>query len=362
MTSAMKDRELAEAAAAEWIARRERDDWTAADEAELNAWTAASIHNRVAWLRLQASWHETLRLRSLLTTAPRGSVPSPQEMRPPFFEAAAESTATTPAGRMRRRAGRYAALAIGVLFVIGAGIAWQVLRGPSYHTGIGRLEAVPLPDGSRVTLNTNTDLSVEVTPTERRVNLEKGEAFFEVAKDPTRPFVVNAGKRRVVAVGTQFSVRRQGDDVRVLVTEGTVRLEDVNGSVTISPGSIRSEPEQQRASRSGQMLLSAGAIARAEADGVLVRERPVAEVEQLLSWRSGLLVFDKTPLAEAVAEFNRYNRRQVVIEDPRVAAIPVGGSFRATNVDAFVRLIASDLSVTATQQGDTIVLSTMPPP
>jgi transmembrane sensor len=194
-----------------------------------------------------------------------------------------------------------------------------------------------------MTLNTNTKLQVDVTATERRVSLTRGEAFFEVAKDPTRPFVVMAGDRRIVAVGTQFSVRREGNELRVLVAEGTVRLEKAT--------SIE---------RPDQVLLTAGTVVRAEADAVLIREQGVGQVEQLLSWRSGYLVFDKTPLAEAVAEFNRYNERQVVIDDPKIAAIAVGGNFRATNVDAFVRLIAADNSITATEEGDKIILSTVP--
>jgi transmembrane sensor len=241
------------------------------------------------------------------------------------------------------------AAAAACVAMLGISIGWHIFRVPRYHTDIGAMQAVPLPDGSRMTLNTNTKLQVDVTPTERRVSLTRGEAFFEVAKDPTRPFVVTAGDRRVVAVGTQFSVRREGNELRVLVAEGTVRLEN-----STSPA------ETAGSARPDRVLLTAGTVARAEADAVLVRKQTVGQVEQLLSWRSGYLVFDKTSLGEAVAEFNRYNERQVVIEDPHIAAIAVGGNFRATNVDAFVRLIATDNSITATEEGDRIILSAVP--
>jgi transmembrane sensor len=199
-----------------------------------------------------------------------------------------------------------------------------------------------------------------VTSNERRVNLEQGEAYFEVAKDPTRPFVVRAGDKRIIAVGTQFSVRRDKNQVRIFVTEGTVRLESAENAPTgtANPAGQGKLP----ANAIYPTLLHAGSIARVEADEVLVREKPVAEVDQLLSWRTGHLVFDKTPLADAVAEFNRYNTRKIVIEDPRLAAIPVGGNFRATNIDGFVRLIAGDLAVRATRKGDDIVLTAMPAP
>jgi len=226
-----------------------------------------------------------------------------------------------------------------------AGLAWKLFpSNPAYETDVGALEAVPLSDGSRVTLNTDTSIKVDLTPHERGVNLARGEAFFEVAKDPTRPFVVHVGDKRIVAVGTQFSVRRDTDGVRVFVTEGVVRVE-------------QSEPGE--ASRSIAQL-HPGAIAHAAADGVIIQTKPVAEVEQLLTWRTGYLVFDHTPLGEAITEFNRYTRHKIVIVDPQVAAIPIGGNFRTTSVEAFLRLVESDFPVVASEQDDRIVLSGAP--
>ncbi len=347
MKPAMDTREQAETAAAAWIARRERDDWSSADEIELNAWVDADLNHRVAWLRLSAAWQQTSRLKTLTTSAPPGTVPSPADLRPPFFDLRGPNAMPLSA-HARRRARKWPyALAASVLALLAAGTAWYLpLRGSSYHTAVGAFQSVPLSDGSRVTLNTNTALRVEVTPAERRVSLEQGEAYFEVAKDASRPFVVNAGDKRIIAVGTQFSVRRENDEVRVVVTEGKVRVEQSGGT-----GSAR--PVTQ---------LSAGSVARAGGDSVLVRQTPLAEVEQILSWRSGYLAFDQTTLADAAAEFNRYNRRTIVIEDPTVAAIRVGGNFRATNVDAFVRLIESDFPIVATQDDEHIILTGLLPP
>lgn len=348
----MSNRAQAEAEAAEWIARRTRDDWRESNEADLQQWIARSLDHRVAWLRLDAAWQETQRLKSLLSTAPAGSVPRPEEVRLPFFDDFAGQPTEPP--RVSRWQFRRLTMAAAVcIAVFGSVIGWQMLRAPRYHTEVGALQAVPLSDGSRMTLNTNTRLQVDVTPTERRVSLARGEAFFEVAKDPARPFVVVAGDRRVVAVGTQFSVRRDGDELRVLVAEGTVRLENTTSPAVNSLDAGGVHPDR--------VLLTAGTIARAEEDSILIREQTVGQVEQLLSWRSGYLVFDNTPLSDAVAEFNRYNERQVVIDDPRIAAIAVGGNFRATNVEAFVRLISADNSIAATEDGSSIILSTVPP-
>lgn len=323
----MESRELAESSAANWIARRERDDWSGDDQLQLDAWIEASTDNRVAWLRVSAAWQQTSRLRSLTTSAPHGS-----------------SSPTSSGKAVHRTHVRARAVAGCVVLAVAAVVAWYLLPvGPSYHTEIGALQAVSLTDGSRVTLDTNTRIHVDVTNTERRVDLEQGEAYFEVAKDPARPFVVIAGDKRIVAVGTQFSVRNERGEVRVLVTEGKVQVERGTGD-TMRP----------------MMQLQAGSIARAGPDAVLVEDQPISELEQLLSWRTGRLSFDNSPLADAVAEFNRYNTRKIVIVDPAVAAIRVGGNFRATNIDAFVRLIASDFPIAATTQGEEIILTGKP--
>lgn len=345
----MASREQVESAAAAWIARRERDDWTQQDQEALEAWIASGTDQRVAWLRLNAAWDETHRLKTLRTDAAPGHVPKPDELRSPFFvqpDSGASSDYRAGERRAARAPRRLASPRLravaAAIFLICAGAAlWKLLpASPAYETDIGDVEAVPLPDGSRVTLNTDTRIKVDLSPNERRINLARGEAYFEVARDPTRPFVVNVGDKRVVAVGTSFSVRRDTDGVRVFVTEGTVRVDQGESAETHSIAQLES-----------------GAIAHAVADDVIVQTRPVAEVEQMLTWRTGYLVFDHTPMSEAIAEFNRYNRRKVLIADPQVATIRIGGNFRATNVEAFLRLVESDFPVVATEQGQQITLT-----
>lgn len=233
------------------------------------------------------------------------------------------------------------------LVLTAAWLLWPQASG--YRTPVGGLESVPMADGSTVTLNTDTALTLAVTQRERRVTLEHGEAFFEVAKDPTRPFVVQAGRHSVIAVGTQFAVRRDGADTQVVVTEGTVRLEGADAQQSAGSASVRM-------SRSGTELLPAGTVAHAGDAGVLVQKETPSEAEEHLSWRQGVLVFHDATLADAVAEFNRYNVRQVVIDDPSVAAFKVAGDFRATNVDAFVRLLERGYPLKVEQRDDQVVL------
>jgi len=345
-------RSESEAAAAAWIAKRESGEWSSAQQIAFDSWIDSSTDNRVAWLRLNEAWQATDRLRTLHSDVPTGTVPRPEEVRSPFFRRVrVKAKQSEKPGPARRGAGvsrtGLRTLAASLLVLCAAGGAWKLLpSNPSYETDVGAVEAVPLADGSRVTLNTDTRIRVDLTPSERGVDLARGEAYFEVAKDPTRPFVVHAGDKRIIAVGTQFSVRRDADGVRVFVTEGVVRVEQNK------PGDGDRSIAQ----------LHPGAIAHAARDGVMIQTKPVAEVEQLLTWRTGYLVFDHTPLGLAITEFNRYTKRRIVILDPQIAAIPIGGNFRTTNVEAFLRLVESDFRVVASDQGDEIVLTGAPVP
>jgi transmembrane sensor len=250
------------------------------------------------------------------------------------------------------------ALAAGIFLAIAAGGGWYFWpAGISYATPVGGLAVVPVSDGSKVVLNTASEIRVAVTDAERRIVLKQGEAFFEVTRDPRRPFVVEAAGRRIVAVGTKFAVRRQGSDVKVVVTEGAVKLEGVAPQARVAS---RNHAEQQFAVNpdkgNGDLLLTAGAIARAAGRAVTVKRDVLGEVEESLSWRTGYLVFKEVPLEEAVAEFNRYNERKIMIEDAAVAGIRLSGNFRSTNVDAFIRLVEEGFPVQGRQVDGGIVL------
>lgn len=374
-----------EETASDWLVRRESGQWTPADQARLEQWLDASTLNRVAFLRLELAWEESARLKALGAGVPGNRPPPPGQWNlTPFFDshraapdlrgthvpgtvaadpsepsAVTDSPApgTVPRGA-RQRTGRFA-VAASVLLAVTAGFGtYQFWSSDAdrYRTPVGGLSSVPMPDGSKVTLNTASEIRVAVNENERRIDLRQGEAFFEVAKDPNRPFVVKAGKKRIVAVGTKFSVRRDGESVEVVVTEGKVRIEDASRSLRSSAVEA-SGSAAPAAAANNPVFLTAGAIAYADEAGVLVQRKSLVEAEAHLSWRSGVLMFREQNLADAVAEFNRYNVRKIVIADPAVAALKVEGNFRATNVDAFVRLLESGFQVRAAAEGDQIVLS-----
>jgi transmembrane sensor len=206
----------------------------------------------------------------------------------------------------------------------------------TYDTGIGGHRIVPLVDGSRIELNTATILRTSISRRRRDVWLDRGEAFFEVAHLEGSAFVVHAGPRMITVVGTQFSVRREGDQVTVAVVKGRVRVEDTT-----------------RGEASATTTVTPGNVAIGLGSSTMVISKPVAAIEDTLTWRDGRLVFQGTSLAEVAADFNRYNRQQLLISDPAVAAIRISGTFKASNVEAFVRLLkdAYGLKVELTADG-----------
>jgi transmembrane sensor len=337
-----------EATAAEWLAKRESGEWTAARQVQLDAWLDSSTAHRIAFIRIAAAWEHSGRLNALGAGVPKGTIPArgfwgfaPSSKAPPSAQHPADgpgARALRPTRFSRRARAVAASLALGVA----AGTGWYLStdHAESYRTKVGAISTVPLADGSRITLNTDSRVQVELNTTERRVMLERGEAFFDVSKDAARPFVVEIGDKRVIAVGTQFSVRREDDDIRVLVTEGRVRIERPD----IAP-------------EAAQTQVAAGSEARTSKTAVLVDQTAAARVEQLLSWRTGYLIFRDTALAEAVADFNRYSVRKIIIQDPALGGIRIGGSFRSGDADAFLWLLQSGFPITVERRSDRIILT-----
>jgi transmembrane sensor len=312
----MTDAQHIEKEASRWVARRDGANWSTADEGALQSWLEQSTAHRVGFLRLEAAWHRADRLAAL---------------RRPYI------AASNPRRLSRLTMQRVAAalLAIGVL---GGGFAYLWPDHNVYRTNIGGRQTVRLADGSKLELNTNTRVKAQIDPQQRTVTLDSGEAYFEVVHDAKRPFTVLAGRKRIIDIGTKFSVRRDDDEVRVLVTEGRVRVEDTD--------SIRAVP----------VSASRGTVVVASANDVLVTRKPPEAIVNELGWRRGMLIFSRESLGEAAAEFNRYNEKKVVIEGA-AAGLKIGGSFESTNVDGFVRLLREGFGLKTEDHGHEVVIS-----
>ncbi len=330
-----------EAAAAEWIARRDRGDWQETDQAEFEAWLQSDVTHRVAFIRMEAAWNQAQRLKALGAGVESASVPDRGAWHfSPFFQGQDSTTGTYDAREHPVRRWAIALAASMALVCLGLS-AWYMTFGheTKYQTPVGGLATLPLTDGSIVTLNTNSEIGVLLTARGRTIKLPRGEAFFEVAKDAGRPFVVEAAGKRIIALGTKFSVWNEAGEVRVAVTEGQVQLERDDGP-DLAPSHLKP-----------------GDVARTNRENTLIQHKSPETVEsEDLSWRGGYLVFHDKPLGEVFAEFNRYNMEKTTVTDPGLAATKIGGSFRATNVHAFLRLLEDGFPVHTVKRGEQIVL------
>lgn len=217
----------------------------------------------------------------------------------------------------------------------------------SAEVAAGFIKRMDLPDGSVIRLNSESQVEVAYSATERAVTLVKGEAHFEVAKNPERPFVVSARGAAVRAVGTAFNVALKHDAVEVLVTSGKVSVAPPLEAAVASAKHARAE-EPAFLVAGEKMVLSL------QAESVPVKATlDTADVSQALAWQDRRLEFDAAPLSAIVAEFNRYNVHQIVIaaNSPELARMEFAGSFRADDPETFIKLIRTRTSITV-ERGD----------
>jgi len=307
--------------AADWLMERSlSENWGEADQARLDEWLAQSPAHEVAFARMEAAWDRTERLAAI--GAPlRGDREPVRRVSPMLMKLAAVFLLVTIAG------------AAGAYFFLQP-------RDRTFATPVGGHEIVNFADGSSIELNTNTVVRARMTTEERVVWLDRGEAFFRVKHDPMHPFIVVAGSHRVTDLGTQFVVRHDDRRVQVAVVQGRVWLEGA---------------EKQKSEHS--TLLTPGDIATATGKDVSIARTSGQALVNALGWRRGVLVFKHTTLAEAAAQFNRYNSKQILIADPQAASRTIGGTFPTKDVDDFTRLAQAVLGLHVTEHDNTIVIS-----
>jgi transmembrane sensor len=204
------------------------------------------------------------------------------------------------------------------------------LRDDTLATGPSEQRIIDLSDGSQVTLNANSRVVVQYDDRVRKLTLKNGEALFDVVKDRARPFVVIAGDRKVIAVGTSFEVRREepaGSTFAVTLVEGRVAIEPLSWPDALPASSV-----------SGVKLLNPGERLRFAGDTNETLDTP--SIERVTAWRRGQMIFDNASLAEAEAEFNRYGARQLAIEGPAARKLRVGGVFRIGDPYSFAQSMA----------------------
>jgi transmembrane sensor len=336
---------IAEAAAA-WLARRDRG-LSPTEQDEYLQWLGADARHTEAITQHAAALE---RMMQLYEWQPgHDSEPNPDLFKP------SRSASALRWARAHRfwSFGLAAAAAVAIGFILWSpqsAMVAPVAAAPKSYLHVN--ERLALPDGSRIELKDGTRVVVQYSETERRVQLTGGEAHFTVWKDKARPFIVDAGGVEVRAVGTAFNVRLGEKSVEVLVTEGRVAVANEQGAGSPEQGA---KPEPLFVSVSERATVPLVAIAEV---APVISTVTIEDIGRELAWQAPRLQFNETPLADAVAEFNRLNRHQIVIADPELSSRRIGGTFRPDNVEGFVRMLGvthDDIRAESATDGRTLL-------
>lgn len=318
--------------AAAWFARLRADDVSEQDRARFDGWLAADPKHRDAYASFERFWSTT------------GSYAGDPKLARAVHEAAAAAPPPAPRpatpvviqnNRFNRR--RMFAMAASVAMAVFAGsylLVWP--SSDAYETAVGEQRSVALADGSRLTLNTNTRVRVRYNDDKRTVRLDRGQAYFRVAKDSLRPFEVETRSGLVRAIGTAFDVYENGSEIVVTVTEGTVLVTDPSSKDETLPVS-----EAGVASNSAHKILRANQrLALASVRQLPAAQVTTAETEKSTAWLNGKLIFDNEPLGRAIGEINRYSGKRVILGDDKLKSLHLSGVFRTGEPDDFVASIS----------------------
>ncbi|MDR2307188.1 MAG: FecR family protein [Paucimonas sp.] len=300
--------------AATWFARVQDAPGDETVRAALAQWLGQHPRHREEYQRLAVLWRAAdlipaQRLAALCEPAPVRQLP-------------------------RRRLLRQA-LAAGVALAA-LGLGWRAWESPRLHhqaelqTVLGERRQVDLPDGSHLQLNSATRLQVAFTPQRREVRLLQGEAMFSVAHDSSRPFVVSTAQGEVTVTGTRFDVRQDPDRTRVVVEQGSVRVQGASDS---------------------RAQLTAGQGSHIDPQGKVAAPYAI-DADALTAWRHGKLVFDNAPLSEVVREVSRYRVQPLRVAPGKVASLRLSSTFSSDDPDALLRALPSILPVVVRQLAD----------
>lgn len=361
--------------ASEWFVEFRTGDIKASDRGAFARWLRTSPEHVRAYLELAAIWNEGGRLdpdrqfddETLVQAALTEGNVLPLERRS-TMESRSEVPGPAIAGI------RALAIAAAVIIAaIGVGVWLSIQRGV-YATGIGEQRSITLADGSHIELNTGSKLRIHFTDSERQVNLLDGQAYFRVAKDHARPFVVTSDNARVRAVGTQFDVYRKKNETTVTVLEGTVAVlpsaallrsgsappDSGTANTTGSAAALthRSEPSEVLEKIQREILLAAGEQAIVTAQATALPAKP--DITAATAWTHKSLVFQSAPLSEVAEEFNRYNQRRLIIQSPQLYDFHITGIFSSTDPAALLHFLETRPGIIITERKDDILITRKP--
>jgi transmembrane sensor len=310
--------------AADWHARLRNPSVSEMEQARFRAWVESNPARRREFDQISAMWDQL------------GALAQSPEILDELQRAAPADVVRMPVRRVSRRAVIGWAVAAGVVVATTGIVSWQWLSAPEiYSTGIGEQRVVPLGDGSVITLNTSSRVSVRLSRSERRVELLDGQAHFAVAKDAARPFIVSAAGGETLAVGTEFDVYKRAGDTLVTLIEGRV---------------VVSSPQ----AGTPPIALTAGEQLAYSADRA-PRHMKV-DLQRASAWRARKLDWVETPLSEAISEANRYSRLKIELREPALAEARISGVFDAGRNDAVAEGVRSFFGLQLERSGDDLIV------
>jgi transmembrane sensor len=314
-------------------------------------WLAEDVRHRVAHTIATEAWE---RMERHSRVRPLDGAVDPDPLLSPAYTPRStqrtrvedsESAPASGASSKTRLLGLVALSLISVGALCAAGLyTTEQLAWESYATHVGGKETIPLPDGSFVTLNTDTYLRVRLTPEARELKLLRGEALITVARDDKRPFTLVVGKTAIRTASAEFDIRkRDSGEVDLIVTDGRVDAQSVEGPLESALHLVRS-PRNQR-------VIAAGSMASIRPGDVQVLPLSPGESARKTAWLHDVLDLRDETVAEAADDFNRYNLRKIVIDDPKIAQHRVGGRFFTTSPDSFVAALTRMMDIRVTTVG-----------
>ena len=321
------------AAAADWLVRLHDAPGDEALAVAWLQWCEKDPKNLQEFRSAQSVWHAA-------------QPPMPTTWRPKLDVA----PASPPLHRLSRQR-TWLGLAATVLIAVVVGSSalmpsddQQLLQ--SYATPVGGTGSSVLPDGSRVELGADSRITTRYTAKQRSISVDFGEAYFLVAKDPARPFLVDAGEMKVTAVGTAFNVRRNSDRVVIAVSEGRVHLDESDSSAGSSAAAGKLVPTP--------LIAGQQAVYSSDSRTFTIAEIKAADVA---SWRSGVLKYMHEPLGSVAQDLSRYHNKRIIISDARLSAMPFTGTVFSTRIEDALSALESVFPLRVQERGDAIELT-----
>jgi transmembrane sensor len=370
--------------ASDWLLRFSEEEVDAVAREQFNDWLRRSPENVHAYLHVSAFWQAASHLgrngeaprdidalvaragseANVLPLARLNPERSPQydtERAAGRVDLPAKSLPPARTGTGARAKQSHWAIAASLLVAMAGLAAYSYLERGVYHTDIGERRIVNLPDGSTMTLNADSRVTVRYTDAARTIDLDEGQALFKVAKNAARPFVVKSGGTSVRAVGTQFDVYKKKSGTVVTVVEGRVAVSsspfEVSGTVAVSDTASAHHKAADVLLSAGEQVMVAAVARRIDVATPAPPAIYPASIEVAMAWTEGLLVFEAAPLDEVVQEFNRQNAKPLVLEGGGLEAVKITGTFPANGSERIIRFLQGRHGVVVHETDDEIRIS-----